>query len=96
VLGIAIVVGSIISLGYYLRVVATMWLGRVEVQLPTSPPRSARLVGGWSPEADARAQPEVLFVAVLCAAAIIAAFIYPDPLFDLARDVGSSLPDLRP
>jgi len=95
-IGIAIVVGSIISLGYYLRVVATMWLGRVEVQLPTSPPRRARLVGGWSPEADARAQPEVLFVAVLCAAAIIAAFIYPDPLFDLARDVGSSFPDLRP
>ena len=96
VLGIAIVVGSIISLGYYLRVVATMWLGRVEVQLPTSPPRSARLVGGWSPEADARAQPEVTFVAVLCAVAIIAAFIYPDPLFDVARDVGSSLSDLRP
>ncbi|MDQ3588253.1 MAG: NADH-quinone oxidoreductase subunit N [Actinomycetota bacterium] len=95
VLAIAIVVGSIISLGYYLRVVATMWLGRVEVQLPTSPPRRARPVGGWSPEADARAQPEVLFVAVLCAVAIIAAFVYPDPLFDAARDVGGSLSNVR-
>ena len=95
VLAIAIVVGSIISLGYYLRVVATMWLGRVEVQLPTSA-RRARPVAGWSPEAAARAQPEVTFVAVLCAVAIIAAFVYPDPLFDVARDVGSSLSNLRP
>jgi len=95
VLGIAIVVGSIISLGYYLRVVAEMWLGSVDVQLPTLPARRARPVGGWSPEADARAQPEVTFVAVLCAVAIIAAFVYPDPLFDAARDVGTSLSNLR-
>jgi NADH-quinone oxidoreductase subunit N len=95
VLAIAIVVGSIISLGYYLRVVATMWLGRVEVDLPTTPRRRVRPVGGWSPEADARAQPEVTFVAVLCAVAIVAIFIYPDPLFDAARDVGSSFSQLR-
>ena len=95
ILGIAIVVGSIISLGYYLRVIAEMWLGRVDVQLPTITPRRARPVGGWSPEADARAQPEVTFVAVLCAVAIVAAFVYPDPLFDAARDVGSALSGLR-
>ena len=52
-------------------------------------------MGGWSPEADARAQPEVTFVAVLCAVAIIAAFVYPDPLFDAAADVGTSLSNLR-
>ena len=75
VLGIAIVVGSIISLGYYLRVLAEMWLGRVDVELPTVPARRARPVGGWSPEAEARAQPEVLFVAVLCAVAIVALFV---------------------
>ena len=95
ILGIAIVVGSIISLGYYLRVIAEMWLGRVDVQLPTITPRRARPVGGWSPEADARAQPEVTFVAVLCAVAIVAVFVYPDPLFDAARDVGSALSGLR-
>ena len=59
-LGIVIVVGSMISLVYYLRVVAVMWMGRVEVELPTLPPRRVKAVGGWSPEADARAQPEVL------------------------------------
>ena len=95
VLAIAIVVGSILSLGYYLRVIAEMWLGRVDVQLATVPPRRARPVAGWSPEADARAQPEVTFVAVLCAVAVVAAFVYPDPLFDAAQDVGSALSGLR-
>jgi hypothetical protein len=51
-------------------------------------------VGGWSPEADARAQPEVLAVAVLAAAATLFLGVWPDPLFDLARDVGSSLSNL--
>ncbi|MEX2253222.1 MAG: NADH-quinone oxidoreductase subunit N [Thermoleophilaceae bacterium] len=93
-LGIAIVVGSMISLVYYLRVVAVMWLGKLEVQLPSVPPRRVKPVGGWSPEADARAQPEVVAVAVVCAAATIVFGIVPSPLFDLVRDVGSSLSTL--
>ena len=36
-LGIVIVVGSMISLAYYLRVVAIMWMDRVEITLPTTP-----------------------------------------------------------
>jgi NADH-quinone oxidoreductase subunit N len=94
-LGIMIVIGSMLSLGYYLRVIATMWMGRVEVDLPTSPPRRVKPVAGWSPEAGARAQPELLLVALLAAAATIFFGIWPDPLFDLARDVGSSLPGLH-
>ena len=93
-LGIVIVIGSMISLAYYLRVVAVMWMGRFEVELPTLPPRRVKAVGGWSPEADARAQPEVLAVAVLAAAATIFLGIWPEPLFDLARDVGTSLSNL--
>jgi NADH-quinone oxidoreductase subunit N len=89
--GIAIVVGSMISLVYYLRVVAVMWLGPVEIELPTTPPRRVRPVGGWSPEADARAQPEVAFVAVLMGAATIFFGIVPEPLFHVANDVGHSL-----
>ena len=88
-LAIAIVVGSMISLVYYLRVIATMWMGPVTVDLPTTPPRRARPVGGWSPEADARAQPEVLAIAVIAAAATIFFGLWPEPLFDLAKDVGS-------
>ena len=84
-----------ISLVYYLRVVAVMWMGRYEVELPSVPARRVRPVAGWSPEADARAQPEVVAVALLAAAATIALGIVPDPLFDAARDVSSSLPRLR-
>ncbi len=90
-LGIVIVVGSMISLVYYLRVIAVMWMGQVEVDLPTVPPRRVKPVGGWSPEADARRQPEVLFVAVLAAAATIFFGIIPTPLFDLAADAGRAL-----
>jgi NADH-quinone oxidoreductase subunit N len=95
-LGIAIVVGSMISLVYYLRVVATMWMGAVEIEVPTGPgaARRVRPIAGWSPEADARAQPEVTFVAVLCAAATVVIGIVPGPLFDVARDVGTSLSQL--
>jgi NADH-quinone oxidoreductase subunit N len=93
-LAIVIVVGSMISLVYYLRVIAVMWMGRFEVELPTLPPRRVKAVGGWSPEADARAQPEVLVVAVAAAAATVFFGIWPDPLFDAARDVGTSLSNL--
>ena len=91
-LGVLIVVGSILSLAYYLRVVAVMWMDDVEIELPTG--RRVRPIGGWSPEADARAQPEVAGVAVLCAAATIFFGIVPSPLFDLARDVGTALANL--
>ncbi|MFL5911999.1 MAG: NADH-quinone oxidoreductase subunit N, partial [Gaiellaceae bacterium] len=89
-MGIAIVVGSMISLVYYLRVVAVMWLGPVEIELPTTPPRRVKPVSGWSPEADARAQPEVAFVAILMAAATIFFGIVPSPLFHVANDIGHS------
>jgi len=93
-LGVMIVIGSIISLGYYLRVVAVMWLGSVDVELPTPGRRRVARVGGWSPEADARRQPEVVFVALVTAAATIFFGIMPNPLFDAAREVGSSLAHL--
>jgi NADH-quinone oxidoreductase subunit N len=90
-LAIMIVVGSMISLGYYLRLIAVMWMTPVNIELPTVPPRWVKAVGGWSPEADARAQPEVLVVAVLAAAATIFFGIVPQPLFNVAHDVGTAL-----
>ena len=93
-LGVAIVVGSMISLVYYLRVIAVMWMGRFEIELPTVPPRHVRPASGWSPEADARAQPEVMLVGLIAAAATLFFGIVPSPLFDLARDVGTSLSGL--
>lgn len=93
-LAIAIVVGSVISLGYYLKVVAAMWLGPVDVTVRPRGGGSVRRlarVGGWSPEAEGRAQPEVLFIAVLMAAATIVLGILPSPLLNVAKDVGSAL-----
>ena len=89
-LGVAIVVGSMISLAYYLRVVAAMWMA------PDAPPlagpvRRMSPASGGSPEADARAQPETVAVALVCAALTIAIGIFPSPLFDLAVQVGTSI-----
>jgi NADH-quinone oxidoreductase subunit N len=94
-LGIAIVVGSILSLAYYLRVVAAMWMGRYEIELPSVPARRVKPVSGWSPEADTRAQPEVAAVAIVCAVLTVMFGLWPDPLFDAARDVGTALSQLR-
>jgi NADH-quinone oxidoreductase subunit N len=93
-LGVVIVVGSMISLVYYLRVLAVMWMAPADVELPYAPGRRVRPVAGWSPEADARAQPEVTFVAVVAAALTVVLGIVPQPLFHLAKDVGSSLKSL--
>jgi NADH-quinone oxidoreductase subunit N len=89
-LGIVIVLGSAISLVYYLRVIAVMWMDRLEVKLPTIPPRYVKPVSGWSPEADPRALPEITAIALIAAAATIALGIVPSPLFDAVRDVGTS------
>jgi NADH-quinone oxidoreductase subunit N len=93
-LGVVIVVGAVVSFAYYLRVVAVMWMGSVEVELPTVPPRQVKPVSGWSPEADLRAQPEVAAIAILFAALTILFGIWPDPLFDAAKDVASSMSGL--
>ena len=93
-LGVVIVIGAVVSFAYYLRVVAVMWLGSVEVELPTVPPRSVKPVSGWSPEGDLRAQPEVAAIAILFAALTILFGIWPDPLFDAAKDVSTSLSGL--
>jgi NADH-quinone oxidoreductase subunit N len=90
-LAIMIVVGSMISLVYYLRLIAVMWMSPVNIELPTLPPRFVKSVSGWSPEADARAQPEVTVVALVAAAATIVFGIVPQPLFDVAHDVGTAL-----
>jgi NADH-quinone oxidoreductase subunit N len=93
-LGVAIVVGSMISLGYYLPVIAAIWM-RPAPGVASSPSIKSPLpvMAGGSPEADAleRAQPEVVFVAVLAGAATLLFGVIPQPLFDLVSHVGSTL-----
>jgi NADH-quinone oxidoreductase subunit N len=116
-LAVFIVVGSAISLAYYLRVIAAVWMrspSDAADRLAALPEgvRARPQIAGGSPEADESApaavvvepdeaplgtrrfQPEVVAVAVLCAAATVFFGIYPSPLLDVARDAGAALMNL--
>jgi NADH-quinone oxidoreductase subunit N len=96
-LGVVIVVGSMISLGYYLPVIAAMWMREAPATKPLpSPGGLPALAGGSSeldelPAAEPGLQPEVAFVAVLAGAATLVFGIVPQPLFQLVRHTGSAL-----
>ena len=91
-----LVIGSMISLGYYLRVIATMWMRAPAVQPLAAGPAGRRRRAG----SDRRRLPRgrrspaetvdpfairaIMFVAVVFSAAVIFFGIFPQPLFDLA------------
>jgi NADH-quinone oxidoreductase subunit N len=105
-LSIVLVVGSMISLGYYLRVVAMIWMR------PALMPRPA--MAGGSQEAEASAEVpgsvedasagaaseaqtlhfEVAYVALAFAAAVIFFGIFPSPLFHFAAHASHALAGL--
>jgi NADH-quinone oxidoreductase subunit N len=107
-LAIVLVIGSMISLGYYLRVVAAIWMRpSVAAPVPASPAGPGELapIAGGSPEADeweegpgaagaALAYPELILVAVGFAAATIFFGIFPSPLFHLAGHAANALAGL--
>jgi NADH-quinone oxidoreductase subunit N len=124
-LGVVIVLGSAISLVYYLRVVAAVWMhSPAEAPAPGARVPGARpVMAGGSHAADDlpaprpsddvttrsievssdgesaargphRRQLEVVFLAALCAVAVVAFGIYPDPLLDVARDAGDAISSL--
>jgi len=99
-LGVVIVVGSMISLGYYLPVIAAIWMrdapaaGAAQLREPGGLPALA----GGSQELDAEPQPrtsgpqfEVVLVAMLAGAGILVLGIVPQPLFELVRHTGAAL-----
>ncbi|HEV3072707.1 MAG TPA: NADH-quinone oxidoreductase subunit N [Solirubrobacteraceae bacterium] len=99
-LGVVIVIGSMISLGYYLPVIAAMWMGEAPVPASGTPtPAPLPALAGGSPELEEDSpstpvkspQPEVLFVAVLAGAATLFFGLVPQPLFDLVHGAGSGL-----
>jgi NADH-quinone oxidoreductase subunit N len=88
-LGIVIVIGSMISLAYYLRVVAAMWMRPATSAELLAADGSPRLAG-----ADAAAERtdwEITLVAVVSGAAIVVFGVIPSPLLNLAADAGRSL-----
>jgi NADH-quinone oxidoreductase subunit N len=85
-LGVAIVVGTMISLAYYLRVVAAVWMR----------PAPAPAIAGGSPDADAERPPGtrclmIVVPTIIAATATVAFGVYPDPLVDWASAAGESL-----
>jgi NADH-quinone oxidoreductase subunit N len=95
-LGVAIVVGTMISLAYYLRVLAAVWMR------PAAKPVAGEevpAIAGGAPEADAvgatlpRGTRCMLIIVptILVAAATVVFGIYPDPLVDWASAAGESL-----
>ena len=90
-LGVFIAVGTMISLAYYLRVVAAMWM-RPEGE----PAAAAPAIAGASPEADP-VDPEawkrwyLAGPAVLAAAATVFFGVIPQPLVEFAERAGASL-----
>jgi NADH-quinone oxidoreductase subunit N len=90
-LGIVIVIGSMISLAYYLRVVAATWMRPTTAAevVPAEAAAAPRLAGA-DPAAE-RGHWEVTLVAVLAGAATLFFGIVPSPLLNLAADAGRSL-----
>ncbi|MEX2108857.1 MAG: NADH-quinone oxidoreductase subunit N, partial [Solirubrobacterales bacterium] len=89
-LAVFIAVGTMISLAYYLRVVAAMWMGTGDE------PATAPAIAGASPEADpidpeAGRRPYLVIPALLAAAAVVFFGVIPQPLVEFAERAGASL-----
>jgi NADH-quinone oxidoreductase subunit N len=90
-LAVFIAVGTMISLAYYLRVVAAMWM-RPEAEAAGAAPA----IAGASPQADpidpdADRRLHLVVPAVLAAAATIFFGVLPQPLVEFASHAGASL-----
>jgi NADH-quinone oxidoreductase subunit N len=99
-LGVAIVIGTMVSLAYYLRVLAAVWISPEAAGSSASRPgragADAPAIAGASPEADVIPRGAsrcglVVGSGILCAAATIAFGVYPDPLIDWASHAAGSL-----
>jgi NADH-quinone oxidoreductase subunit N len=95
-LGVAIVIGTMVSLAYYLRVVAAVWMRPEPTVEPPAEPGAMPAIAGGSPETDAiprGASRCALIVgsALICGAATIAFGVAPSPLLDWASHAAGSL-----
>jgi NADH-quinone oxidoreductase subunit N len=92
-LGVAIVIGTMVSLAYYLRVVAAMWM---RAGPNAAPAEAMPAIAGGSPEADVIPRGSsrcglVVGSALLCGAATIVFGVAPSPLIDWASHAAHSL-----
>jgi NADH-quinone oxidoreductase subunit N len=92
-LAVFIAVGTMVSLAYYLRVVAAMWMRPAKETAITG---EIPVVAGASPEADpidpaAGRRPYLVGPAVIAAAATVFFGIIPQPMVDFAEHAGAAL-----
>jgi NADH-quinone oxidoreductase subunit N len=90
-LAVFIAVGTMISLAYYLKVVAAMWMGPQGSEVPATP-----AIAGASPEADpidpdAGRRLYLVAPALIAAAGVIFFGVIPQPLVVFAEHAGASL-----
>jgi NADH-quinone oxidoreductase subunit N len=95
-LGVFIAVGTMISLGYYLRVIAAMWANAEESSAAGAGPAGGPVIAGASPEADpvdpdAGSRWYLVGPAVLAAGITVFLGVIPQPLVDFATHAGASL-----
>ena len=101
-LGVAIAIGTMISLAYYLRVVAAIWMRPAEETTAGAPAGApAPALAGGSQEADAAAIRgahcrTIVALAALAAAATVFFGVIPSPLVDWASEAGAALADALP
>ncbi|MSX02615.1 MAG: NADH-quinone oxidoreductase subunit NuoN [Actinobacteria bacterium] len=91
-LAAVLVVLSVISMAYYLPVIAVMWRG--EAQPGTDPATGVPALAGGAPEADGEAGSagwELTAVGVLLSAAVIVFGIVPQPVFNLVASAARGL-----
>jgi NADH-quinone oxidoreductase subunit N len=92
-LGVAIVIGTMVSLAYYLRVVAAVWMRPGPTEEPARP---VPAIAGGSPEADVIPRGAsrcglIVGSALVCGAATIVFGVAPSPLLDWASHAAGSL-----
>ncbi|HEX4364549.1 MAG TPA: NADH-quinone oxidoreductase subunit N [Solirubrobacteraceae bacterium] len=96
-LAVFIVVGSMISLAYYLKVIAAIWMTPADDEVAASVPvplpggDQPLLAGGSDEATSVRANGESVAVALVFGTLTLVLGIVPSPLFDAVRDAGAAL-----
>jgi NADH-quinone oxidoreductase subunit N len=92
-LGVLVVIGSALSLVYYLRVIAAVWMR--EGDSAEAVAAGDAVLAGGAPEADGARHRELVWLAAAAALASVVFGLWPAPLLDLARDAALAFLHLR-
>jgi NADH-quinone oxidoreductase subunit N len=99
-LGVLIVIGTMISLAYYLRVIAAVWMRPAAEAhgAPAGPagPLPAVAGGEFADQPDAGRSPAIVLTALVAGAAVVFFGIIPSPLVDFANNAGQALAQFLP